>query len=395
MEHNPNTQQFRRSHKVIAIFILFLCGLVTLFSCTPAVIPAPSTQLLAQSATSTSMPTQTPTTLPTDTPAPTHTPTQTPTPLPTSTPTVTPTPLHPLTIQSIREQTYPGSEIIIEETLAPGVNYARYIVSYLSDGLKIYALLTVPQGERPESGWPVIVFNHGYIPPTEYRTTERYVAYVDGFARNGYIVLRSDYRGHGNSEGLATGAYDSPAYTVDVLNAVASIAAYPDADPERIGMWGHSLGGSITLQIMVSTQDIKAAVIWAGMVGTYPDILDWWERRVPSRPTPTMQADGTRRGIWGLIDEFGTPVENPAFWSSISATSFLADISGPIELHHGTADASVPYVWSENLYAALQDAGKVVEFYGYAGDNHNISLNFGTAMARSIAFFDTYVKNNQ
>jgi dipeptidyl aminopeptidase/acylaminoacyl peptidase len=253
--------------------------------------------------------------------------------------------------------------------------------------------LTVPVGEKPDTGWPVIVFNHGYIPPDEYRTTERYVAYVDGFARNGYIVLRSDYRGHGNSEGVASGAYSSPAYTVDVLNAVASIAAYPDADPGRIGMWGHSMGGSITLQIMVSTQDIKAGVIWAGMVGTYSEIMDWFNKRMGTRPTPTPPPDGyVRRGVWGLIDTFGTPEENPDFWTSISPTAFLEDSSGPIQIHHGTADASVPYEWSEKLYTKLLDAGKIAEFYGYPGDNHNISLSFGTAMARSIAFFDEYLK---
>jgi len=123
----------------------------------------------------------------------TLTPTLTPTPTPTA------TPLNPLSIEWLRQQDYPGSEIVIEETLAPGSNYTRYIASYRSEGLKIFALLTVPSGEKPESGWPVIVFNHGYIRPDQYRTTERYVAYVDGFARNGYIVFKSDYRGHGNS----------------------------------------------------------------------------------------------------------------------------------------------------------------------------------------------------
>jgi hypothetical protein len=39
------------------------------------------------------------------------------------------------------------------------------------------------------------------------------VAYVDALARNGYIVFKSDYRGHGNSEGSAPGGYGSPAYT--------------------------------------------------------------------------------------------------------------------------------------------------------------------------------------
>ncbi|NIO68452.1 MAG: hypothetical protein GTN71_05245, partial [Anaerolineae bacterium] len=143
----------------------------------------------------------TPTAVPTDTPTatPTLTPNPTATPTPTVTPTLTPTPTptHPLMIEVMRQQAYPGSEITIEETLDPGSNYDRYIASYLSEGLKIYALLTVPRGEKPESGWPVVLFNHGYIPPDQYRTTERYVAYVDAFARNGYIVFKSDYRGHG------------------------------------------------------------------------------------------------------------------------------------------------------------------------------------------------------
>jgi len=297
-------------------------------------------------------------------------------------------------IESLRQRVYPGSEIVIEQTLPSGVNYGRYIASYLSEGLKIYALLTVPQGEKPANGWPVVVFNHGYIPPDQYRTTERYVAYVDGFARNGYIVLRSDYRGHGDSEGEARGAYDSPAYTIDVLNAVAAIKDYPDADPERIGMWGHSMGGSITLQVMVVTQDVKAGVIWAGMSGTYSDILEWRRRRFGDRPTPTPHPDGRAgRGTQSLVSEYGTPEENPPFWAAISATSYLSDVSGPIQLHHGTADTSVPYEWSETLYSQLQAVGKTVQFYGYEGDNHNLSNHFGTAMARSVQFFDTYLKD--
>ena len=39
-------------------------------------------------------------------------------------------------------------------------------------------------------------------------------------------------------------------------------------------------------------------------------------------------------------------------------------------------------------------AGKPVELYTYPGDNHNISKNFNTAMARSVAFMDKYVKGN-
>lgn len=56
-----------------------------------------------------------------------------------------------------------------------------------------------------------------------YRTTERYVAYVDQLARNGYGVFRIDYRGHDQSEGEARDAYGNPGYQTDVLNAVAAL----------------------------------------------------------------------------------------------------------------------------------------------------------------------------
>jgi hypothetical protein len=42
----------------------------------------------------------------------------------------------------------------------------------------------------------------------------------------------------------------------------------------------------------------------------------------------------------------------------------------------------------------MQAANRVVEFYSYEGDNHNISGNFSLAMQRSIEFFDRYLKTD-
>ena len=297
---------------------------------------------------------------------------------------------HPLTIEYLRSQTYPGSEITIEQTLSAGSNYSRYLASYQSEGLKIYAYMTVPSGEKPATGWPVVIFNHGYIPPEVYRPTERYIAYQHAFAAAGYIVFRPDYRGHADSEGDAVGAYSDPGYTIDVLNAISSIKAYADSDPNRMGLWGHSMGGYITARAMIVRDDIKAGVIWAGVVGSYPDMLESWTRR---NNVPASIPQRARRWRQVLVEEYGTPEENPAFWASISANNYLEELSGPVQLHHGTLDEDVPILFSELLYNEILTAGKAAEYYVYDGDNHNLSNNLNTALQRSVEFFDKYVKN--
>ena len=351
--------------------LLVLLTLAVLISgCAPQAAPAP-TQTIAP---------------------PTETATQTSTPDPTATftlvPTATPIP-NPMSIVALRNQDYPGSEITIVRELERGVNYRRYYVYYLSEGLKIYALLTIPNGEKPEGGFPAIVFNHGYIPPDVYKTTERYIAYVDQLARAGYVVFRIDYRGHDQSEGEATGAYGNPGYQFDVMNALASLKQHPDVNPEKIGMWGHSMGGYLTLRAMVISSDIKAGVIWAGVVASYPDLLYNWRRTGAFTPSPSSTGRGWR-GSW--IEQYGTPEENPAFWDSVSATSYLTDLSGPVELHHGTADDDVPVEFSIRLAELGRQNGQIVNLYTYDGDNHNISKYFTQAMNQTIAFFDIYLK---
>ena len=288
----------------------------------------------------------------------------------------------------MRQGSYPGSEIVVEKELEKGSNYRRFYAFYLSEGLKIYGLLTIPLAKLPESGFPALVFLHGYIAPAEYRTTERYLAYTDWLSRSGYVVYKIDLRGHDRSEGFANGAYTTPGYTVDVLNAVASLQRDPRVNPQKIGMWGHSMGGFLTLRAMVISKEIKAGVIWAGLVCDYPDMFYRWRNNSPvATPAPIFSG---WRGEW--ISRYGTPDEAPQFWNSISANSFLGDLSGPLQLHHGTADTTVPLVFTEELAVEVKQAGGTAELYTYQGDNHNLSVSFAAAMTRTIKFFDQYLK---
>ena len=371
---SPTLRGMGRMKINLRFFSLLIIAIVTLCACE-------FNPYSAQNPTLTTLPNPTITKLPIQKSVPTFS--------PQPTWTIDPTPdLFPISIEAMRSREYPGSQIVIEKVLPPGTNFNRYISSYLSEGFKIYALITIPLGELPKTGWPVIIFNHGFIPPTLYRTTERYVNYVDRLAREGYIVFRSDYRGHDQSEGEARGAYGYPDYVIDVLNGLQSIKSLPEADPDRIGMWGHSMGGYITLRSMVIRSDIKAGVIWAGVVGSYPDLLVDWPQITP----PLYQFDPSWRT--GFINEFGTPEENPQFWSSISATNYLQDISGPLQLHHSIADDVVPFEFSNKLFHELLIAGKNTEFFAYQGDNHNIAVNFNLAMDRTVEFFNLYVKGD-
>jgi alpha-beta hydrolase superfamily lysophospholipase len=406
------------NHPVLIRAVILLVALFSFAACRAApgadlaAVPAAAVATLPAAAPA---PSATAAPSPTTIPSPTATPT--PTPTATATPSPTPTPTHELMIDVLRGRDYPGSPLTIEQTLEPGDNYDRYVASYLSDGLKIYALLTVPRGLRPESGWPIIVFNHGYVPPDEYETTARYVQYVDYFARSGYIVFRSDYRGHGDSAGEARGPYSNSDYVIDVLNGLAAVRTYPDADPDRVGMWGHSMGGYITLRAMVIASaigaDIDAGVIWGGVVAPYPDLFNRagavatavaadpiavTATQAAAEATATSRAmtatPAFRGGRWrsGLLSTYGTPEENPAFWNSINAHAYLADLSGPLQLHHAITDETVPAAASTLLYDLMTAAGRPVELYLYDNDSHDIDNNFYTAMRRSLEFFDRHVK---
>ena len=296
-----------------------------------------------------------------------------------------------LAIEHMRTKSYPGSPLAIEQVLPPGPQYKRFIVSYVSDGLTLRGLLTVPDGQKPQGGWPVILLNHGYIPPREYSTTVSYENIVSFFASNGYIVFMPDYRGNGQSPGTPEQPYISPAYVTDSLNALASIRKYKDANPNKIGVFGHSMGGNITLHELVLTHDFKAAVIWAGAVGSYSGLVSWWNERYANHSIIGNDL-ATYTKLQQMLKDHGTPQANPVYWDALDPTGFIRSVSAPVLLQVGTMDEEVPVSFTYHLDTSLQRAGKNVKLIVYPGADHNLDPLQQKALADTIAFFDTYVK---
>ena len=315
---------------------------------------------------------------------------------PSSTPPPAPTETRPgfavgeeLTIDYLVNLEIPASEIVFKEQLRPGVNYQRNLVSYTAQGNTIFGLLTVPKSSPPAGGFKAIVFNHGYIPPGEYSTTERYEAYVDYLARNGFVVFKIDFRGHGQSEGLPTGTYFSPAYTIDAVAALKSLQQLDFVDPDGIGMWGHSMAGNLVVRAMLIEPDIQAGVVWAGAVYSYHDFIKYSINDQTYQPPPTPDKGGgadPRRQTREIFSVYGRPDTDSAFWQAVALTEHLGLLTRPLQIHHAENDPVVSINYSLDLALALKKAGKNYQFFTYEGHNLN-SPYFDQAMIRTVQFF--------
>lgn len=321
--------------------------------------------------------------LPTITPTFPVTATHTSIPIPTATatalPTISPTtdPYYFWTIDYLRTRAYGGGQIEFLEVMQQNLYFTRYLMRYPSDGLNIYGFADIPNGEGPH---PVVVALHGYIDPAIYSTLDYTTRYADAISSAGYIVLHPNLRGYAPSDdgdnlfrvGMA----------IDVLNLIALVQSQSrgtdplsTAAPDRIGLWGHSMGGGISTRVLTVTDDVRAAVLYGAMSGderkNYEAILGW---------------SGQTRGL----EELNVPLEA---LNRISPMYFFQNITAAVSIHHGTADATVPLDWSILTCDQLTALGKSVEcvyyqdmphtFYG-AGDEEFIQ--------NMVRFFNQYLQ---
>lgn len=300
------------------------------------------------------------------------------------------TPFRELTIPYLREREY-KSTLGDLEAAYDNLNYTAYLTDYDSDGFQVNGLLLVPTGEEPEGGWPAIVFVHGYIPPTQYQTIGQYADYIDYLARNGFVVFKIDLRGHGESEGEPGGGYYGSDYVVDTLNARAALATSDFVNPEKIGLWGHSMAGNVVMRSMAAQPEIPAGVIWAGAVYSY---VDWQKYGIDdnSYSPPQMTSERQRRRR-ELFEKHGSPSATSTFWQQVAPTNYLKDLKGAIQLNHSVDDDVVNIGYSRDLAVLLDGTEVPHELHEYEGGGHNISGGyFVEAMDNTVNFYTTYLK---
>jgi dipeptidyl aminopeptidase/acylaminoacyl peptidase len=225
----------------------------------------------------------------------------------------------------------------------------------------------------------VIVAVHGFVDPADYETLDYTTPALDRMTQGGYIIIHPDMRGYGRSDHGDN--LFRVGMTIDVLNLIALLKSesgpsqlFAGAASENIGLWGHSMGGSIALRVLTVSSDVKAAILIASMGG---DELKNTQLLLNISSDPAFQTE---------LDI------SPAIVERISPMYYYQDITSAIQLHHGTADQLVPVAWAEETCKAVADAGIEIECIYYPEEDHTfrarVADQFYGAM---LGFYETYL----
>lgn len=322
------------------------------------------------------------------------------TPAPTLTPTVQQL-IYPYTIDGLRAHKYQSGKIHIRAKLEETDLYTRYSIDYPSDGLIITGIMQIPKNGKPP--FPVIVMNHGFFPRASYVSGDGTYRAAEYLNKYGYITLASDYRSWGGSDIGPSLFYSG--LVIDVVNLINAIPSIPEADANRIGIWGHSMGGGVTMKVAEIDSRIKAVVLYSTVSADDADILSRWglgcigDIAAGEQQLGCNSSDVVPLGLPANLRRAYSDVStNTDLLRQISSFYHLDLITAPVEINFGTADgktlAGTPPDWSKKLYQALLDAKKDAKLFAYEGEFHSFNGDAWLAfMDRSVKFFDKYVKS--
>lgn len=250
-----------------------------------------------------------------------------------------------------------------------------YGITYLSDGLKINGLMVKP---KKKGKYPSIIYNRGGNRDFGALLIAHGAITLGQIAKEGYVVIASQYRGNAGSEGTEEfGGKDVNDITIltEVLKEIE------DADNENIGMYGWSRGGMMTYIALTKTDKIKAAVVGGAVSDSFSSIKDRpeMETKVMAELIPNYdknkEIELEKRSAIKWVDKFPKDV--------------------PILMLHGSSDWRVKPEQSLNLALQFEKHKVPYRLTIYEGGNHGISEHKTEVNEQVIDWFNRYLKNKE
>jgi dipeptidyl-peptidase-4 len=240
-----------------------------------------------------------------------------------------------------------------------------------ADGQVLHYRLFKPAGFDPATRYPAIIEVYGG--PGVQRVTNAWTgnSFTQVLTRSGYVVFQLDNRGT-----AARGtAFRAPIHlklgdveVADQVQGARWLGSQPYVDAGRIGVWGWSYGGYMTLMLL-----FKAPGVFRAGVSGAP-VSDW----------SLYDTHYTERYL-------GRPQDNPSGFAASSVLPYARDLEADLLVIHGMADDNVLFLHSTKLFRRLQDLGKPFDVMVYPGAKHGLIRQYDGrhAYATIKRFFDS------
>jgi dipeptidyl aminopeptidase/acylaminoacyl peptidase len=264
-------------------------------------------------------------------------------------------------------------------SVRPEVLATSQVVTYTSfDSTRISALVTMPANLKRDGSNPAIIIPHGG--PTG-KTDDFFDDIAAALASRGYIIIAPNFRGStGYGKAFQAANYNDLGGG-DLKDTIAAKQFLVDSgyvDAKRVGIFGGSYGGFMTLMAIGKTPDeFAAGVQWFG-------IINW----------RTMYRDMDEVLKAYLRSLMGTPEENPEGYDRASPLTYIAQAKAPLLTIQGENDIRVPRGQAQEVEDILKAKGRTVEtvFYPLEGHGFRKRENQLDSLKRTVEWFDRYLK---
>ena len=289
-------------------------------------------------------------------------------PAATAAPAPTPTPVPPYYIESLRARQPAAGPIQIGELMFRGEGFTKHHVAWTSGGQTMTGTISLPDGVGP---FPVVIVNHGHIPPERYWIGQDSGIFGDPMAAHGFVAIAPNYVGYNGSGQGDPALQTNQRIAVTVMDLISSLGSLPQADPSRIAVVGHSQGGGVSQILMVVDPRIRAVVLHAP---------------VSSDETENALRLHARNGSWPAL---GDPAQAAETYRHVSPRSYFAAWEAPVLLIQGTVDHTIPAEHTQATYDALQRAGVTSRLVWMPGGDHDL---VGADLASAVAQQEAWIR---
>lgn len=286
-----------------------------------------------------------------------------------TTPAPTPAPALPAYyIESLRARQPVASKIEVLDLMFHGQGFAKHHVTWVSGGQTMTGTISLPDGPGP---YPVVIVNHGHIPPERYWIGQDSGIFGDPMAAHGFISIAPNYVGYNGSGAGDEALLTNQRIAVTEMDLIASLGSLPQADGTRVGVVGHSQGGGVSEILMVVDPRLRAVVLHA--------------------PVSSSEAENAarlhaRNGSWPAL---GDPAQNAQAYEHVSPRSYFAAWEPPTLLIQGTADHTIPVEHTQATFDALQRSGVRARLVWIPGADHDL---VGADLTAAVAEQEAWIR---